>query len=96
MTAAATTTKRFPLRDEEATAVDHHSKRHGFIPVVEWHAGPRGRRFRPVRGEVRPTLTEATRDGDALSRRFNAIPARITVYRVNSSGRVLDSTVTYG
>jgi hypothetical protein len=84
------------LTPAERKAISVHSKRHGFVAVIEWAPRPRGGKFRPVRADAKPTKLEANRAAELMIPRYNAIANRVTVYRVNSNGRVLDSEVTFG
>lgn len=84
---------RFTLTDDEHRDIPRQTGRQGFIAVVEWNAGPRGGAFRPMRARQRPTTTDAIRAIEAIIASRRAQAAKVTVFRVNASGRVLDSTV---
>lgn len=79
------------LTDVERALIRRSAERAGYLTWVEFYNGPRGGRFRPVRGPVSVTEVGASRHYDELTgRRWVQTIRTAAIVKVDALGVVLD------
>jgi hypothetical protein len=84
------TRERIQLSDQERHDIRWSQRKLGYVVVVDWHRGPRGARFRPLRSGATTSFDRAADWAATEPGRYRQNAAAVTIYEVDAMGRVTE------